>query len=284
MRAITVAAVAMLAFACSEPAPPVEPDVPDTDADEQLDTETEDGPAPADDPDPEAAPEPEAEPEPQDAARRYFEAFATSRPGDMQQMLDQAVPGSPAAVYAEIQIAFASALQQEGLTPDPSRLTVTTSGIQLCTDDGAGGQDCTQFEALQTDGGKLAAFTVDGIDIAERLAAGGQTARSGETTVELVGAYHSVQADSLVVALDVRNGTDQTVQLNPYTAEYVTRDGRQVTAADAFAPLDLRSGASAYVALVFPAQGVGGTVYLTGFDDGFVEEFEWELPLTAMGD
>lgn len=293
MRSIALLAVVLFALACSEPAPPVEDVATSSDADDPSGGEVTEDPEPEPEPEPEAdvepepAPEPEpaddAEPEPEEAARRYFEAFATYRPADMQQMLEEATAGSPAAVYAEVQIAYVSALQQEGIPAQSSRFTVTDTGVELCSDDGAGGRVCTQFETLRVDSGKLQSFTVDGVEIAERLAAGGQVAQQGEATVELVGAYHSVQADSLVVALDVRNGSDQTLNLNPYSAEYVTVDGRQVTAADAFAPIDLRPGVSAYVALAFPAQGVGGTVYLTGYGDDFSSELEWELTLSTMG-
>ena len=247
MRSIALAAITLFTLACSEPATPVE-DVATT-SDEDVPSvgdvteDAEPAPEPGTDVELEAAPEPEpaddAVLEPEEAARRYFEAFATQRPGDMQQMLEEAEEGSPAAVYAAVQIALFSALQQEGWPQEPAGFTVTDTGVELCSDDGAGGRVCTQFESLRVDSGKLQSFTVNDVEIAERLADGGQVAQQGEATVELVGAYHSVQSDSLLVALDVRNDTDQTLNLNPYSAEYVTIDGRQVSTADAFAPIEV---------------------------------------------
>lgn len=218
-----------------------------------------------------------------DAARQYFEAFATERADGMAPMLAAAAEGSPAAVYAQVQIAYTAALQQEGWPLDPSGFTVVDTGVELCSDDGSGATNCTRFEALQLEGSHLTSFTVDGVDIAERLASAAPPVEQGQTSVALLGAYHSVQSDSLVVALDVANGSDELVHLNAYTAEYLTTAGRQVTAADALSPLDLRPGASAYVMLIFAAEGVGGTVYLTGYGQDFVQDFEWEFPLVPIG-
>ena len=217
-----------------------------------------------------------------DAARRYFEAFATDRADGMAPMLDAAAEGSPAAVYAQVQIAYAAALEQEGWPRDPSSLSVIDGGVELCSDDGMGVTACTRFEALQLEGSHLVSFAVDGVDITGRLASAAPPVEQGGTSVALLGAYHSVQSDSLIVALDVSNGGDELVHLNAYTAEYLTSAGRQVTAADALSPMDLRAGASAYAMLIFPAQGVGGTVYLTGYGPDFLEDFEWEFPLVAL--
>lgn len=293
MRTTSIAVIALLMLGCADPdisgAPATERQVEDQADAPEVEQPEPDEAADLDD-------QPDEPADPGDGAEvadtgevdgdgpvvRYLEAFVTSRASDMQAMLEVADAGSPAAVYAELQIATVSALQQEGFPQDPSRLTPTDTGFELCSGDVTQEGACNHFADLEVVDGMLRSFTVDDVAIADRLAAGGQVAQQADTTVELIGAYHSVQADSLIVALDVTNGADTTLMLNPYTAEYVTMEGRQVTAADAFGPIDLRAGVSAYVVLAFPAQGVGGTVYLTGSADDFMTDLEWELALTPM--
>ena len=137
--------------------------------------------------------------------------------------------------------------------------------------------ECTQFTSLTVTDGKLANFAVNATPIDDRLAAPGAATQSGGATVTLLGAYESVQADSLIVVLDIANSTEP-LNLNVYSAEYITSDGRQVTVGDAVGPIQLRAGASASVVLSFPSQTIGGTVYLTGSDQDY-NPIEWVVPL-----
>ena len=157
-------------------------------------------------------------------------------------------------------------------------MRVIATGVELCGPNNSG---CTDFEELAVATGKLATFTVDGVCVDDRLLAGGLQANQNGVVVELLGAYQSVVSDDLIVALDVTNDSDETVILNGWSAEYLTAESRQATASDAIGPDELRSGASAYLALVFPTQGLGGTVNLTGYDADFTVDLEWELMLTA---
>jgi hypothetical protein len=248
---------------------PVSEDQPD-----EAEAETE-----ADPPTEEAEPETESEqPEPEESALAYFEAFATSRPSEMAEMLDHALEGSPAWTYARVQTAFMAAQQQEGWTIDPQRLRVIDTGVELCSTDLDGSRSCFDFEEMTVSDGKLVTFTADGTSIDDRLYAGATTATERDVSVELLGAYHSVQADSLLVAIDISNQSSESIDLDLFGATYVTPEGRQVTASEAVGPYELRPGASSFAGVMFPAQAVGGTVYLTGWDGNF-EDLEWELPL-----
>ena len=264
------------AAAVDEPAE-TEPDQPG-DADEPEQTEQEPEPADPEEPDGDTSQQDVA-----DAARGYFDAFATYRPAAMQPMLDHAAEGSAAHTYAAVQIANIDALADQGLTSEPATATYLDGGaVEMChaTDDGS--RSCSVMADITVDGELLSTFTVDGAPIDQRLATGGATASDGNVTVTLLGAYHSVQADTLVVALDIHNGADDVTNLNIYTAEYINDAGRQVTASDAVGPIELRSGAASYATIYFPAQGVGGTFYLEGYSEDFSRDYEWDLKLTPL--
>jgi hypothetical protein len=290
LRGITTfgaALVLAVTAGCSGTPPVTEEDAAPAAAEREPEEVEEPEPAPEPEPEAEAEPETEPEPEPEElgpdeAALAYFEAFATSRPSEMATMVDHALESSPAWVYARVQTAFMAAQQQEGWGPfDAQRLRVTDTGVELCQTGPDGRRSCMDFENLTVTDGKLATFTIAGTAIEDRLFAGGTTATDGDVVVELIGAYHSVQADSLVVVVDITNGSSQPVDLNLYSAEYLTPDSRQVSAEEAVGPFDLRPGASGYAALMFPAQGVGGAVYITGWDDDY-DELEWELALGEL--
>ena len=272
---VSMLAVGLAACASTPPVTEAEPVL----ADEPDEADREDADA---EPEPEPEPEAEPEPEPDEAALAYFQAFATSRSSSMAEMLDLSDEGSPAHVYAQVQIAYAAALEQQGFPSDAQVTEVIDTGVRLC--DPAGGPDaCNPFEELTVSSGKLVSFTVDGVGVDDRLAAGGASANQNGVTADLLGAYHSVQSDVLIVAIDLANGGDDQTVLNGYSAEYLSEDGRQVTASDAIGPDDLRPGASTYMVLVFPSQGVGGTVFLGGYPSDFSADLEWEFALTPVG-
>jgi hypothetical protein len=288
--AATLAATLILA-ACGDSSPPIVET--DTAADEVDEAEEESEPdetsEPADEPDdvepveerPEE-PEEAEEPDAPEAARAYFDAMATLQPSTMRQMLDHAVEGSPAYVYASVQVAAVEALADQGMTDDAGDATVTETGMRVCNTDIDGSRNCTDMEELTVTNGKLATFTVDGTQIDDRLAAGGATATEGATSVTLLGAYHSIQGDVLLVALDIVNEGDEPTNLNIYSAEYVNDAGRQVSAGDAIGPSELRGGAAGSAVIYIPAQSVGGTFYLDGSSDDFMTSYEWELQLTPI--
>ena len=265
------------AAADDEPAE-VEPDQP-----EETEEPAEQEPEPAE---PDDIEEPDDEADQQDVAdatRGYFDAFATYQPAGMQTMLDHATEGSAAYTYAAVQIANVAALGDPGFSSDPGTATYLDDGdVEMCNVGDDGSRSCSVMGDITLDGGLLSAFTVDGAPIDDRLATGGETTSEGNVAVTLLGAYHSVQADLLVVALDIHNGADDATNLNIYTAEYINDAGRQVTASDAVGPIELRSGAASYATIYFPAQGVGGTFYLEGYSEDFSRDYEWELTLTPL--
>jgi hypothetical protein len=249
-------------------------------------------PAPEPEPEPVPAPEPEPDPEPgelepDESALAFFEEFATNTPGSLALMFDHlALEGSPAWVYARVQHGFVVTNQRQGSAPlDPQLLRVTDTGVELCQTYADGETECMLFENFQVTDGKLVTFTADGTEIDDRVSAN-DTSTDGQVTAELVGAYHSVQSDKLLVVISLTNGSDASLFLDHPAAEYVTAEGQQVVVAESVGPRDLRAGAGDFVVLEFPDQGIGGTVFLGGWSrlpDDRVAELEWALQLRPLG-
>lgn len=223
-----------------------------------------------------ASPEP-SEPQVQggDAAIEYFEAFATAHPADMRRMIELSAKNSPARTYAQVQVATAVAQRAEmgGAAFPPQTLEIVDGEIELCSEpvgEVASAPECFRFSDFETTNGKLASFMAGDTPIDKRVARGGQTLRAGGTTVRLVGAYHSVQADSLIVAFEAEPGSPL---VNPswYSMEYLEPTGDTVASTTAFGPDPLRRGRTSVGVGYFDRADVGGTVTLPAYDNDYNE-------------
>lgn len=286
IRPMFLAAAAVLALAgCSDGGPPVveQEDDGQGSADESGDegasnAEGEVSDDAGSDGDDAASDGPDGEPDAPQAAMAYFEALVTGTPDEMAAMHEHAAEGSPADVYAELQIAGAAAQQQEGMPLPPMALEIIDDGVERCPETPGMGE-CFAFTNLTVSDGKLVTFDAGGERIDDRLAAGGEVATDGPVTVELTAAYHSVESDGLNIALELSNDGDAPVNTDLYSAEYVTSDNRQVSVQNGLGPTTLRPGVSARAILAFPDQGVGGTLYLTGSSEDYMTGYEWTLEL-----
>ncbi len=210
--------------------------------------------------------------------RGYFEAFATADPEKMSAMVDFAEPGSIAHLYAIHQTATTRAFRDAGGPMLPDRITFRGDEVEKCSVES---ETCGIGANFTTDpdSGLLTGFTVDGQSLEGRLLGGSGQATSGaDAQFTLVSAYKSIQANSLYVVVDVENGPNP-LDISPWSAEYVTPDGRQVTASDGVGPAELRPGAKATYLVIFDGADLGGTLYMGGYSERGQSEFEVELPL-----
>lgn len=163
-------------------------------------------------------------------------------------------------------------------------MEVVDGGIELCSEpigEVATDPECFTFSDFETTDGKVASFTAGGTQIDERLAKGGQTLTAGGTTVRLIGAYHSVQADYLAVAFEAQPGRPQ---VNPewYSAEYLEPSGDTVAANTSFGPDPLRRGRNNVGVVCFDRAAVGGTVSLPAYDQNY-NRVTLDFDLTPIG-
>lgn len=213
-----------------------------------------------------------------EVARGYLDAFAAGDPETMSAMHEFAEPGSVADVYATHQIAVTKAFRDAGAPFLGQRVTYRGDEAEVCSIEG---ETCGIWADFTTDpeSGLLTGFTIDGQPLDGRLLGGsGESTSATGATFTLVSAYKSVQGDSLFVVVEVENGPEP-VTIYPSSAEYVTPDGRQVTAVDGVGPTELRPSAKATYVPVFDGADLGGTVYIVGYAEQDQSEFEVELAL-----
>lgn len=233
----------------------------------------------------EPVPEPSSEPAVTGGAAvaDYFRALSSQRPSEMQRMVRLSAPNSPARTYAQVQIAYAAAQRAEmGSAGPPRTMEVADGEIETCTEPvGVYAEDaeqCFQFSGFETTEGKLASFKAGGKTIDKRLAKGGQTIEVGGTEVTLLGAYHSAEADLLIVAFEAEPG-DQQISVEWYSAEYIDPDGATVASIAAYGPDPLRKGRQNIAVAMFEQTPVGGTVVLPGYDADYstLPELQFDL-------
>lgn len=267
----------LLAVACDPATPPVteleeesEPAVASSDAPES------ESPSPT--PSPTAAESEEPPPNDGVVAKQYFEAQATHQPTKMRKMLKLAAEGSPAEVYADVQIA--NVASQPGT--EESYVEVTPKGVKVCP---LGEQpQCIHHTDIIVDNGKIVSWSDKGSTLGSRISAPSSAGSALGTKAKLIGGFYSLQSDVLVVALEVQNRSGETLNVNSGSAEYVTKQGQQVGMMTFFGPTEVRDGAKAEVILVFSDVKLGGTAYLGISSRDFRREDELSVKLPPMGD
>lgn len=207
-------------------------------------------------------------------AKRFFDAIASSDPEKMAAVTDVAAPGSIAAAYLQEQSDVANAGIDAGSPYEGGEAQKVDGGYENCVETGDA-DSCVTWANLEQVDGKLAKFTINDVDISDRIAIGDGTSvkASAAAQVEFLSAYKSIQADVVFVNLKVTSGKD-AISLNSYSATYRGIDKRQSTATgDSTSTTELEADSTAYISLVFKASAIGGTVKLGVYDKNFDEAF-----------
>lgn len=281
-----IGVVALLLIGCTDGSDPATENAPVEEAGESdLPTDSNDTHEPEPDTDPEAESEPsvsddiEPEPDVDPTVLAYFEAFATAELASLREMAEHAAEGSPAAVYADAQVAFRTIVQQIGESASSDSVIEEDDALLLC----GGSESCTRFDGFVMEDGLLSSFAVDGVGVSERLAAGGPSDVQNDITVSLVAAYRTA-SDTLMVLLNITNDADQTVAVDVFDLEYVSPDGRQIPFPEYYPwnRHNVRPGATVLAAGWVPDEDIGGTVYLPGFPEESLDRYEWAIPLVPM--
>jgi hypothetical protein len=213
------------------------------------------------------------------AAIDYLDLLAENDLGSMTRMLELATPGSPAHLYATHQIAV---VRLAGTTP-----SISTSGgddaVEMCyrTLDAAGNEieECNTFAGFETDQGTglLESFTVDDVNIRERITAGAPQSGDG-VTVQVRSSYQTARGD-LAVNVDISNARPGPIAVADYEWAYVGPDNRQVAPSEeGLAGPDIEPGATAGFVALFPQTVVGGTLRFVAFADDFGTEIRFDVP------
>ena len=251
----------------------------------ELATETPGTGTPTGGPAPQPTPEPPPPPIPTTAREAalvdYFGALATRDPADASAAVDAAAPGSPAALFARLQVALARADQAAGRAA-PLALQLEDDGVALCpVPDGAGA--CTRLTGISLLDGRVSGFDAGAGPVGGRIAAVPDApvpADDPRIAVEVLGAYQTA-AGPLLVAVEVGNGTQEVQRVFAADQRYVTADGQEVVA-EAFgsvADADIAVGDRGLAVLRFAEAPLGGAVVLTGRGADSFARWALQVPL-----
>jgi hypothetical protein len=157
-----------------------------------------------------------------DAARSYFEAFATMDLSRVGAMLDNSVEDFPAGLYAVHQIANIRAIG----TPLGTSMTVGDDTIVFKSTTGYAPDGAEQTETLTygnfaVQGDKLTGFNVNDTPVADSIRAGGDPVTADGVTVRIVTAYHTARGD-LFLNVDMTNGRQGVLNVSSYEWAPVT--------------------------------------------------------------
>jgi hypothetical protein len=202
----------------------------------------------------------EAAPE-DDAAAEYFEKFATNDATQVQQAADLAAEGSFAAGYAQHRANIWNTNLDHGYgAASPSQVDLESAAAVVCQPDAP--EECSTFSDFTFRDGKLAGFTVDGVDISGRLVVGDGTIvkSQGVAGFELLSAYQSVRDESLTAVFRFHS-YDRPIDTS-YVAVYRDPTGRQVQDLESVLPSSLLPNSNQLAVLPFPRAGVGGEFVL----------------------
>lgn len=203
---------------------------------------------------------------------RYFEAIASQDVGQLKKASALAGRGSIAEAFLGYQVALLNALVDGGAGGQlqPEELSETDDGFESCPADGS---DCTEFANIEGRDGKIVNFTVNGKDIAPRLAAGdGRPVQAGGLgSATFLYSYQATSSDQLFVLLQVAS-KGEPITAAGYESTYRSSAGRQSTASDMMGPTDLGAESKATLALIFPGARPGGDVSLSFYSSDFMNE------------
>jgi len=197
-----------------------------------------------------------------DVARRYVDALAARQFEAVQTMGELAVPASPAASYAAVQLGLVRAADDSGLPPLDS-LQVVPEGDALRVCEAADAiESCFSFAGFELDGDRLARFTLDGVPVEELVRGAPAPVEVPGARLEVLGSYRSAQSGLLNVVVAVTAST-AGLRLVPERAAHTGPDGRRQEAVGfASAEGDLPAGATRTVSLAFSDAQPGGTLEL----------------------
>lgn len=199
----------------------------------------------------------------EDTLKKYFNGIGHTTLESLQESIDAAQPGSPAAAYA----IYEKGLQQaatDGGTPyeEGTDMNKIDGGFKTCEGSGAD-QVCYEYTDIEGADAKVSNFSVNDKPLANRLSIGNGravAAQGGDSQATFIAAFEESSGNNLIVVVTIKAGAKGVGLVQ---AKYRSPEGRQSESSDDGGPSDLDSGALANFYFVFPSAKIGGTVTLT---------------------
>jgi len=203
--------------------------------------------------------------------RTYFDGVSTYTIDSLQEAIQVAQPGSPAAAYATYIQGSIQAVVDGGESYDDSKRTVqkTDDGYKFCEGSGSD-ETCYEYTDITGADGKVSNFSVNQRPLANRLTVGNgkPVALNGlDATATFIAAFEASTGSRLFVVVSVKSGT--TAGIANVSAKYRSSQGRQSESSDQSGPDDLDADSSANYVFAFPDAKIGGTVTLEVDDQDF---------------
>jgi hypothetical protein len=179
--------------------------------------------------------------------------------------LEQAVPGSPAASFANYFVHGDEAAAAGGATPVSGRVEPGDGEVQLCR------PGCGTLRDFRVDGGKVASFRFQDTPIADLLRVASTPAQVvGPLRVRLLESYKSPVRQALTIHGEIE--ALQPIDLSSVQVDHIAADGTVAILAGVSGKLTLAGGEKTIVGLSFAGVGFGGKLRLSGAATG-------EIPL-----
>lgn len=194
---------------------------------------------------------------------KYFEALNSYDSDKIDQVAAATAPASIAFAYAKYISNTANANVDGGVPNESGTMTMVNDGYKLC-DSGEEGDSCATFSDIESTGGKLAKFTVNGANLTDRISVGdGSPVKAGELgSVEFLGAYQTVTTAGMAINLKVSAGKAK-INIDSSQATYRGPDKRQSTASQTAGPSELGADSVAFVVVFFPNAKPGGSLTMS---------------------
>lgn len=210
------------------------------------------------------------------ALEEYFDAFAAQETEPMRDVAKNAAEGSMAHDYLVHQANVFDSNEANGYPSTPQTVEYKNGFVEIYEDDYS-----TKYADIKFDGEKIASFTIDGIDVSERLVVGdGESVESSDMLVnfEVLSAYKSISDDLFVV---VKYSTNDRPMDFGYQATYRDPSGRQIDDSDSINPSSIVADSYQLGIVIFPGAEIGGAMQLnygSGDEGAFVFD-DVEVPL-----
>jgi hypothetical protein len=201
--------------------------------------------------------------------RKYFDGVSTYTIDSLQEAIQVAQPGSPAAAYATYIQGSIQAVVDGGESYDDSKRTAqkTDDGYRFCEGSGSD-ETCYEYTDITGADGKVSNFSVNQRPLTNRLAVGNgkPVALTGlDATATFIAAFEASTGSRLFVVVSVKAGTAGIAHVS---AKYRSPQG-QSESSDQSGPDDLDADSLANYVFAFPDAKIGGTVTLEVDDQDF---------------
>lgn len=204
--------------------------------------------------------------------KEYFDAYAASDPVKMREAGTKAAKGSVAQKYMTHQANVIEANDAAGYERYVQDATYNDGAVSICYE----GEECGEFADLSFDSDQLSSFTVDGIDIADRIALGDGSIVESKNVAgfEVLSSYQTIEGSLFAIVRFY--AYDRPISFS-YTPTYRKPSGQQIDSGESELPSRVAPNSNQDAAVIFPNSENGGDLHLKFATDDDEDEVAGDL-------